>query len=213
MNIQRLRKVAWFPSFILAGILFAASSAAAQETALDRYVAKPDPSYSWKLVNTIAGQGYKGFVIDLTSQTWRSAAEVDRPAWKHWLTIVKPDKMTSTKALLFIGGGDNGDPQPTTVNERLVGFATQSGTVVAELGMVPNQPLFFADSKDKGRSEDDSSAGRDSRVHGERRRRPGEDRRVRRFGRLEARVDYMACRVRRQTSHRDHADGDRRVEL
>ena len=155
MNIQRLRKVAWFPSFILAGILFAASSAAAQETALDRYVAKPDPSYSWKLVNTIAGQGYKGFVIDLTSQTWRSAAEVDRPAWKHWLTIVKPDKMTSTKALLFIGGGDNGDPQPTTVNERLVGFATQSGTVVAELGMVPNQPLFFADSKDKGRSEDD----------------------------------------------------------
>ena len=155
MDIQRLRRVASFPSFILVGILFAASSAAAQETALDRYIAKTDPSYSWKLVNTIAGQGYKGFVIDLTSQTWRSAAEVDRPAWKHWLTIVKPDKVTSTKALLFIGGGSNRDPQPTTVNERLVGFATESGTVVAELGMVPNQPLFFADSKDKGRSEDD----------------------------------------------------------
>jgi PhoPQ-activated pathogenicity-related protein len=155
MNFQRLRRVAWFPSFVLVGILFSTGSAAAQETALDRYIAKPDPSYSWKLVSTMAGQGYKGFVIDLTSQTWRSAAEVDRPAWKHWLTIVKPDKATSTKALLFIGGGDNGDPQPTTINERLVGFATETGTVVAGLGMVPNQPLFFADSKDKGRSEDD----------------------------------------------------------
>src|SRR5215471_10170846 len=29
-------------------------AALAQQTALDRYVAKPDPAYSWKLVNTIA---------------------------------------------------------------------------------------------------------------------------------------------------------------
>jgi len=139
----------------VAGTLSTQGIALAQETALDRYIAKPDPSYSWKLVNTIAGQGYKEFVIDLTSQTWRTASDVDRTAWKHWLTILKPDKVTSSKGLLFIGGGSNRDPQPSTVNERLVGFATETGTVVAELGMVPNQPLFFADSKDKGRSEDD----------------------------------------------------------
>ena len=139
----------------IAGAISPAGSAWAQETALDRYIAKPDPSYSWKLVNTIAGQGYTEFVIDLTSQTWRNASEVDRPAWKHWLTIVKPDKIVSNKGLLFIGGGSNRDPQPKAANERLVGFATETGTVVAELGMVPNQPLFFADSKDKSRSEDD----------------------------------------------------------
>src|SRR6185436_15025535 len=139
----------------LMGTLSASSVVLAQETALDRYIAKPDKSYSWKLVNTISGQGCTGFVLDLTSQTWRSAAEVDRPQWKHWLTIVKPDKVTSNKGLLFIGGGSNRDPQPTTINERLAGFAIETGTVVAELGMVPNQPLFFADSKDKGRSEDD----------------------------------------------------------
>ncbi|MEK6303013.1 MAG: PhoPQ-activated pathogenicity-related family protein [Acidobacteriota bacterium] len=139
----------------LAGAVSASGFALPQETALDRYILKPDPSYSWKLVNTIAGQGCTGFVLDLTSQTWRSAAEVDRPAWKHWLTIVKPDKVTSNKALLFIGGGSNRDARPTTINERLVGFASETGTVVAELGMVPNQPLYFADSKDKGRSEDD----------------------------------------------------------
>jgi PhoPQ-activated pathogenicity-related protein len=79
----------------MAGVLSTPGIALAQETALDRYIAKPDPTYSWKLVNTIPGKGYTGFVIDLTSQSWRSAAEVDRPAWKHWLTIVKPDKVTS----------------------------------------------------------------------------------------------------------------------
>ena len=145
---------------ISAGLLFAAlvlnvATASAQETALDRYIAKPDPSYSWKLINTISGPGYHGYVLDLTSQTWRSASEVDRPAWKHWLTIVKPDKTTLNKALLFIGGGSNRDPAPTTISQRLSSFAMETNTVVAELGMVPNQPLFFSDSKEKGRSEDD----------------------------------------------------------
>src|SRR5215210_2246757 len=131
------------------------ASASAQETALDRYISKQDASFVWRLVNTIAGEGYKGYVLEMTSQTWRSADEVDRPAWKHWLTIVKPDKVTSNKALLFIGGGSNRDPAPTSVQARTSMFALESNTVIAELGMVPNQPLFFSDSKEKGRSEDD----------------------------------------------------------
>src|SRR6266446_6055384 len=130
-------------------------AASVKETALDRYIAKPDPSYAWKLVNTIAGEGYKGYVLELTSQTWRTEAEVDRPVWKHWLTVVKPEKLTTSKGLLFIGGGSNREPMPTTISARLSLFALESHSVVAELGMVPNQPLFFADSKDKGRSEDD----------------------------------------------------------
>jgi PhoPQ-activated pathogenicity-related protein len=127
----------------------------AQQTALDRYVAAPDPSYSWKLANTIEGKGFKAYVLDLTSQTWRSAAEVDRPVWKHWLTIVKPDEVKSGTALLFIGGGSNRDGMPATAPDRLRDFALETKTVIAELGMVPNQPLSFSDSKDKARSEDD----------------------------------------------------------
>jgi PhoPQ-activated pathogenicity-related protein len=138
-----------------AALIATAGQSSAQETALDRYVAKPDSSYGWKVINKIAGQGYQGYVLELTSQTWRTAADVDRPVWKHWLTIVKPDKTTTSKALLFIGGGSNRDPAPTTVSERLAGFALESGSVIGELGMVPNQPLYFTDSKDKGRSEDD----------------------------------------------------------
>jgi PhoPQ-activated pathogenicity-related protein len=154
LSIIAVACVALFSSLLTASS-FPDKPAASQETALDRYIAKPDASYSWKLVNTIPGEGYTGYVLDLSSQTWRSAAEVDRPVWKHWLTIVKPNKTTSNKALLFIGGGSNRDAAPAKISDRLSSFATEANTVIAELGMVPNQPLFFSDSKDQGRSEDD----------------------------------------------------------
>ena len=136
-------------------LLFFSSPVFAQETALDRYIAKPDPSYAWKLVKTLPGEGYTGYMLELTSQSWRTAEEVDRPVWKHWLTIVKPDRPAGGKALLFVGGGNNKDEMPATISERTLSFALEAKTVVAELGMVPNQPLSFADSRDKARYEDD----------------------------------------------------------
>lgn len=146
--------------FGLLCILYALSVAAlaqarSQQTALDRYVAQKDAVYGWKLVNTIEGAGYRGFVLELTSQTWRSEKDVDRPVWKHWLTIVKPEKVSSNKALLFIGGGRNGDPAPMKISDRTAKVAVETQSVVADLGMVPNQPLYFTDSPDKGRFEDD----------------------------------------------------------
>jgi len=135
--------------------LILALPASAQQTALDRYVEKPDSSYSWKLVNTVSGEGYKGYVLELTSQTWRAASEVDRPVWKHWLVIARPEKVVGSKALLIIGGGNSKDPAPASIPERAVSFARETNTVVAELSNVPNQPLAFADSKEKGRYEDD----------------------------------------------------------
>lgn len=142
-------------SLLLLAFLFVPGFA--QETALDRYIAKPDPAYQWKLLTTarVDGEaGYRVFVLELTSQTWRKADEVDRPAWKHWLTIIKPDRISTSKALLFIGGGSNRDAMPSNPASRAM-FAVESNSVVAEVGMVPNQPLFFADSKEKGRTEDD----------------------------------------------------------
>lgn len=125
------------------------------ETALDRYIARPEPAYGWTLAKTISGEGWAGYVLELTSQTWRTAAEVDRPQWKHWLTIVKPNGATSNTALLYIGGGANGRPAPEAPGERVLQLALGSKTIVAELGQVPNQPLFFADSPKQDRTEDD----------------------------------------------------------
>jgi PhoPQ-activated pathogenicity-related protein len=147
--------VAWLRAIGIALALMAAAPAAAQTpTALDRYVHRADPAYGWKLTRTIPGDGVTTYVLELTSQTWRSAKDVDRPVWTHWLTIVKPIRPKSATALLVIGGGDNGDPAPTKPTDRSLRIATETNTVVAELGMVPNQPLRFTDSADKARVED-----------------------------------------------------------
>src|SRR5260370_23940784 len=128
--------------------------AAPKKTPLDDYIAKADPTYSWKLVQTIPGDGYTTFVIDLKSQSWRSPPEVDRALWQHWLVIVKPDEVKHETAYLRIGGGKNGDAAPTKPNPQSVLIAKSTNTVVADLSMVPNQPLTF-NKDDKPRSEDD----------------------------------------------------------
>ena len=124
-----------------------------EQTALDRYVAAPDTNYNYHLVNTIRGQDYTPCVLEMTSQAWLTTNEVDRPLWKHWLTIVRPDAVASSKALLFIVGGANGGAPPKSADANLVRIALATKSVVAELKMVPNQPLVFADETE-GRKED-----------------------------------------------------------
>ncbi len=131
-----------------------AEPAAPNKTALDDYVAKQDPAYAWKLVKTMSGDGCTTFVLDLTSQSWRAAPEVDRAVWQHWLVIVKPDQVKHDTAYLRIGSGRNGSPAPEQPSPQAVLFAKSTNTVVAELGMVPNQPLVFSQDG-KPRSEDD----------------------------------------------------------
>lgn len=126
----------------------------ADKTALDEYIAKPDPTYAWKLVKTIPGDGVTTYVLDLKSQSWRSLPQVDRPVWQHWLTIVKPATVKHETAYLRIGGGANGSEPPASANAQLIRYAQATNTVVADLGMVPNQPLVF-NQDGKPRREDD----------------------------------------------------------
>lgn len=121
----------------------ASSKTAPGQTALDDYIAKPDPSYEWKIVNTIAQPGGNTFVVDMVSQSWRSSSEVDRPEWRHWLLVTVPDKVVSDIGFLMIGGGRNGDEPPKEPSDVILKIAHTTGTVVAELKMIPNQPLVF----------------------------------------------------------------------
>jgi PhoPQ-activated pathogenicity-related protein len=112
-------------------------------TALDRYVAAPDPSYAFKLLNTIKSPGQTTYVLELTSQTWLSEKEVDRPLWKHWLTIVRPDVIKSSKAMMMISGGGTDRPAPKSANQALITASAATGSVTAEVRMIPNQPVTF----------------------------------------------------------------------
>ena len=108
-------------SCLLVIALFLASPLHADDqTALDRYVAKADPSYAFKLVNTIKSPGATTFVLELTSQTWLTEKEVDRPIWKHWLTIVRPDNVKTSKGLMIISGGSNDRPAPKSAPVALL---------------------------------------------------------------------------------------------
>src|SRR5215207_790336 len=134
----------------------AASTARAAETALDRYVAAPDPSFAWSVSKTLPAEGATATLIDMTSQRWLTEKEVEQPLWKHWLVVVTPEKVTSDVAMLFIGGGRNDRNPPAAPSAWLVDAARDTGTVVAELRMVPNQPVVFAgDPERKPRVEDD----------------------------------------------------------
>ncbi len=125
-----------------------------RRTALDDYIEKPDDSYSWKVIGTYPGDGIKTVVIDMVSQTWRTKEDVNRPQWQHWVVLSIPDKVTSDVGMVFIGGGANGREAPQGPSDRVGVIAKATGTVVAELGMIPNQPLIFHNDG-KERTEDD----------------------------------------------------------
>jgi PhoPQ-activated pathogenicity-related protein len=140
--------------FLLAGLLPGVARPQVDQTALDRYVAKPDPAYKHDLVKTIPGTGYTAFVIDLTSQTWRTAAEVDRTVWKHWLTVVVPEGVRSTTGFLFIGGGSVKSAAPDKPDAAVVEAALATHSVAAGLSGIPNEPLTFR-GETKSRNEDE----------------------------------------------------------
>ena len=122
---------------------------------LDAYVAKADPAFAWNVDHAISGPGYHGAVLSMTSQTWLDASKVDKPVWKHWLTVIVPDDVKYTKAFLYITGGNNTDPAPKTAVERWAKMATDTHSVVVELDDVPNQPLRFSEQPDRPRVEDE----------------------------------------------------------
>jgi len=123
-------------------------------TPLDEYIAKPDPSYTFEVVRTIDHPLGKIYVIDMKSQRWRSDKEVDRTLWQHWLTITVPNNVAFDTALLWINGGSNGGSAPAGPEGMLAEMAIKSKTVVADLRMVPNQPLVFSDDPGNQRHED-----------------------------------------------------------
>ncbi len=125
------------------------------QTALDRYVAAPDAAYKFSVTGAIPCDRCTAHVIDMTSQSWLTEAEVDRTLWQHWVTVIRPEKVTSTTGFLFITGGGNGGKPPERADPVMSMVARETGAVVTELKMVPNQPLrFVGDPVGKPRSED-----------------------------------------------------------
>ena len=135
---------------------------------LKQYVDTPDPAYAWNLVASEPGDGYTLHTIEMTSQTWLTEAEVDRPLWTHWLMLVEPDEIRSDAAFLYISSGRNGGDPPEQANPLALQPALATGSFSAELRMVPNQPLTFVGDDYGERVEDQLIAyGWDKFLRGE----------------------------------------------
>jgi len=146
--------------FLLAMLVGVIPYTNAQETALDRYIAKPDSNYSYFHHATDDDFLYKSYFIRMISQQWRSSAEVDRPLWEHDVEITVPLGLglisdSPETAILLINGGSNSEDLPNDANEALGIIATALGVVVAVVEEIPNQPLFFTDEDNRKRTEDE----------------------------------------------------------
>src|SRR5688572_23249610 len=150
------------PTFValISAVLAAAPAQAPQprrsETALDRYVAAPDSSFAWKVLRELPAEGATATLLEMTSQKGLTEKEVERPLWTHWLTVVRPAAVTSDIGFLFITGGSLDRQPPARPPAWMIDLARDTGTVVTELRLVPNQPIVFVDDPlKKPRTEDD----------------------------------------------------------
>lgn len=144
---------------LLAVLLIPASATYGQQapelTDLDRYVKKPDPSYSWKVVSaTKSADGMNQVVLDMISQNWLTPDKVNRTEWQHWLVLNFPDDVKSNVGFLMIDGGSNGDKAPTSAGFGVAALAKAASSVIVQLKNIPNQPLIF-ENDGQPRVEDD----------------------------------------------------------
>lgn len=131
--------------------LLSAGAAMLSAGPLEDYVAKPDKAYNWKVASVERRPEGVFAILRLSSQSWRSANDVDAVVWRHWLEVYIPKGVASDTALLAIAG--DWVPQKPDIN--LSDTAIRLKAVTARLCQVPNQPLTFsADPERRRRVED-----------------------------------------------------------
>jgi len=136
---------------LLCSLLFTLSLSAA-DTALDRYVKTPDPAYKWNAVGSRVVNGITVTTLEMTSQTWRTEKEVDKPVWKHFVQIYRPENAKPGIGFLMVAGGNNRGQAPNP-DPQMLAIVKDTGVVAAELRQIPSEPLLFA-GESKTRNED-----------------------------------------------------------
>ena len=97
----------------------------------------PAESGELEVVETREIDGGTVYICQFRSQEWQGIV------WTHWLTIFRPDDLRHTDtALLYIGTGSLDDTGPSRVALSLADHAIATGSIVAAIDQVPNQPLF-----------------------------------------------------------------------
>ena len=142
-------------SYILFLFITISSCENSDNNYLKEYVYKKDPAFKYEIIDTFYGDGWKEYYIKMVSGTWLTEKEVNHTEWWHWITIVVPNNVVETEALLMIGGGSNKDQEPRKASEILINTALGTNSVIAEISNIPFQPLNYANDTKDDRYEDD----------------------------------------------------------
>lgn len=112
------------------------------ENALKAYLENGDSSFMWEVKDSGTAPGLAVHELILTSQQWREHT------WKHQLTVLIPEEVEYSDALLFITGGSLENNQPKWAEpdddllKGLMQVAQKNRAVVSILRQTPNQPLY-----------------------------------------------------------------------
>ncbi len=117
-----------------------------EPTALEQYVYTPDPAYNYTLTQTLEFPQATIYVMLMDSLSWRSGDEVDRTLWTHQLVLIVPAEVSNDTVFYLINGGsDPFDPIDPLFIVGGIPIATSTGSPVAVISQIPNQPLQFTD--------------------------------------------------------------------
>lgn len=125
--------------------------------ALERYVARRDREFAWEKIHEFDRPRYTGHVLKMISQRWHSSPGVSLPLWEHVMVVMIPKELdpNDDRAMLFVTGMSNMPaPLPEEGSQMAALICVNTGSIVAELRMVPNQPIQF-DGDYVNRFEDD----------------------------------------------------------
>jgi len=110
---------------------------------LEDYVKAPDASFAWKQTSNHTTPEGTIHSINLVSQVWQGIT------WSHELSIYEPKELTyHDSALLFITGGGTGSKPSDKDHETAFSLTRVTGSRVAVLHQVPNQPLLGDKTED-----------------------------------------------------------------
>ena len=122
---------------------------------LREYVQTPDPAYRYTLDSESSGVGYTLYNIQMDSLQWRPEGEITPSVWSHWMTIIVPDELTTSKAHLVIVGGNVSETLPAMAEVALLNqVARDTGSPVVVLGQIPAQPSTAPDRPEPMKEDD-----------------------------------------------------------
>jgi serine/threonine protein kinase/PhoPQ-activated pathogenicity-related protein len=117
---------------------------------LREYVTASDDNYEYTLHSRIPGTGYTAHILEMTSQTWHPD-KAKPPVWRHWLTVITPDRIVSDKAMLVFTEGFSTAQRPLSqVPAILLAMSLTTKSVVAILEGFPLDPPGFHNDPEHG---------------------------------------------------------------